>query len=156
MIDKLAAIQDKYYLLEEQLSDPELHTDQQRFRKVNKEYKDLGQIMREYESYLKIHSALETAQEMINDNDPAFQELGRSEAEELNVRLEEQVQKLKLMLIPQDPDDSKDVLFEIRSGTGGDEAAIFAGDLFRMYTRFFDLEGWNYEILEVIPEVIAN
>jgi len=149
MIDKLAAIQDKYYLLEEQLSDPELHTDQQRFRKVNKEYKDLGQIMREYESYLKIHSALETAQEMINDNDPAFQELGRSEAEELNVRLEEQVQKLKLMLIPQDPDDSKDVLFEIRSGTGGDEAAIFAGDLFRMYTRFFDLEGWNYEILEM-------
>lgn len=149
MIDKLAAIQDKYYLLEEQLSDPELHTDQQRFRKVNKEYKDLGQIMREYESYLKIHSALETAQEMINDNDPAFQELGRSEAEELNVRLEEQVQKLKLMLIPQDPDDSKDVLFEIRSGTGGDEAAIFAGDLFRMYTRFFDLVGWNYEILEM-------
>ena len=137
MIDKLAAIRDKYYLLEEQLSDPGLHADQQRFRKVNKEYKDLGQLIREFEAYQKINSALETAREMINDPDPAFQELGRSEAEVLTVQLDEQEQKLRLMLIPQDAEDSKDVLFEIRSGTGGDEAAIFAGDLFRMYTRFF-------------------
>ena len=85
---------------------------------------------------------------MIADPDPEMQEMGQSEIEGLEQEKTRKEDQLRLMLIPKDPEDSKDVLFEIRSGTGGDEASIFAGDLFRMYTRYFDSQGWTYEILE--------
>jgi peptide chain release factor 1 len=149
MLEKLSAIEDKYYLLEEQLSDPALVSDIARMQKINKEYKSLGEIITEFRAYKNILAGIEMAQEMIRDEDPEMQEMGKSELDGLQAQLAEKEDQLKFMLIPQDPEDSKDVLFEIRAGTGGDEAAIFAGDLFRMYTRFFDMSGWTYEILEM-------
>ena len=149
MLEKLSAIEDKYYLLEEQLSDPALVSDISRMQKINKEYKSLGEIITEFRAYKNILAGIEMAQEMIRDDDPEMQEMGKTELDGLQSQLAEKEDQLKFMLIPQDPEDSKDVLFEIRAGTGGDEAAIFAGDLFRMYTRFFDMSGWTYEILEM-------
>ncbi len=148
MLDKLTAIEDKYHLLEEQLSDPAIISDLSRFKKVNKEYKDLKEIIASFKAYKQILSGIETAREMIADPDPEMQEMGQSEIEGLEQEKTRKEDQLRLMLIPKDPEDSKDVLFEIRSGTGGDEASIFAGDLFRMYTRYFDSQGWTYEILE--------
>ncbi|HQW54621.1 MAG TPA: PCRF domain-containing protein, partial [Saprospiraceae bacterium] len=142
MLDKLSAIEDKYYLLEEQLSDPSLHADLSRYKKVNKEYKDLKEIITHFQQYKNIVSGLELAREMANDPDPEMHQMGKSELDELQPKLIQKEEELKILLVPNDPDDSKDVIFEIRSGTGGDEASIFAGDLFRMYTRFFDLQGW--------------
>ena len=149
MLDKLSAIEDKYYLLEEQLSDPSLHADLSRYKKVNKEYKDLKEIITHFQQYKNIVSGLELAREMANDPDPEMHQMGKSELDELQPKLIQKEEELKILLVPNDPDDSKDVIFEIRSGTGGDEASIFAGDLFRMYTRFFDLQGWKYDILEM-------
>lgn len=148
MLEKLTAIEDKYYILEEQLSDPDIISDLSRYKKINKEYKDLQEIIRVLREYRQILSGIETATEMMKDADPEMQEMGKSEIGPLEVSRIELEEKLKMMLIPKDPEDSKDVLFEIRSGTGGDEASIFAGDLFRMYSRYFESQGWTYEILE--------
>lgn len=148
MLDKFTAIEDKFYLLEEQLSDPAVIADLSRFKKINKEYKDLQEIISVFKEYKNILNGIETAREMITDSDPEMQEMGKAEIEGLETAKTQKEEQLRLMLIPKDPEDSKDVLFEIRSGTGGDEASIFAGDLFRMYTRYFDSQGWTYEVLE--------
>jgi len=124
MLDKLTAIEDKYHLLEEQLSDPAIISDLSRFKKVNKEYKDLKEIIASFKVYKQILSGIETAREMIADPDPEMQEMGQSEIEGLEQEKTRKEDQLRLMLIPKDPEDSKDVLFEIRSGTGGDEGGI--------------------------------
>jgi len=148
MLDKLSAIEDKFHVLEEQLSDPAITSDLSKFKKINKEYKDMMEIIRVFRNYKNVVTGIETAREMMADDDPELQEMGKAELSDLEanrIKLEEEI---KMLLIPKDPEDSKDVLFEIRSGTGGDEASIFAGDLYRMYTRFFDLQGWKYEVIE--------
>ncbi len=148
MLDKITAIEDKYHILEEQLADPAIISDLARFKKINKEYKDLTEIISVFKEYKQILSGIEMAKEMMADSDPEMQEMGQNEIEDLEEKRIKKEEELRLMLIPKDPEDSKDVLFEIRSGTGGDEASIFAGDLFRMYTRYFDTQSWSYEILE--------
>ncbi len=148
MLDKLSAIEDKFHVLEEQLSDPGITSDLSRFKKVNKEYKDLTVIMKEFQVYKNVLSSIETAREMMADPDPELQDMGKSEIYDLEDKKDEIEAQLRLLLIPTDPEDSKDVLFEIRSGTGGDEASIFVGDLYRMYTRYFDLQGWKHETIE--------
>jgi peptide chain release factor 1 len=148
MLDKLTAIEDKFHILEEQLSDPEIISDLSRFKKINKEYKDLQEIILSFREYKQILSGIEMAQEMIADPDSEMQEMGKVELDSLLTAKQDKEDQLKVILIPKDPEDSKDVLFEIRSGTGGDEASIFAGDLFRMYIRFFDSQGWKHEVLE--------
>lgn len=149
MIDKLQAIYERYIYLEEQISDPDVIQDMSRYKKVNKEYKDLKPIIEAFKEYETVLSNLQLARQAMQDNDPEMQEIAREELLELEPRKAALEEDLKMMLVPKDPEDSKDVIFEIRSGTGGDEASLFAGDLYRMYTRYFDVKGWKTEVLEV-------
>ena len=149
MLDKLESLRDRYLNLEEQLSDPEIISDIKRFSKINKEYSDLKEIIDVTDEYKLVLSNLDNAKTLLKDSDPEIREMAAMEQESLAEQKETLEERLKLMLVPKDPDDDKDVIFEIRSGTGGDEASIFAGDLFRMYTKYFESKGWKYEILSV-------
>jgi peptide chain release factor 1 len=147
MLNKLTAIYERYVHLEELLSDPTTLSDQARFTKINKEYKDLKPLAEAYHDYTSLVSNIASAREMLSDSDPDMRSMAREELSDLEPQKKELDEKVKYLLIPKDPDDSKDVIFEIRSGTGGDEASIFAGDLYRMYTRYFDTLRWKYDII---------
>lgn len=149
MLDKLEAIHERFHYLEEKLSDPELLADMDKFRKVNKEYKDLQDLVLVYKKYKELLGNISTAKEMLGDRDTDLKEMAEAELEDLLPRKEKMEEEIKIMLIPKDPEDSKDVIFEIRAGTGGDEAAIFAGDLYRMYTKFFEEKGFKTEVISV-------
>lgn len=156
MLDKLEAIQEKYYHLEEKLSDPDVLADMKLFAKINKEYKDLTEIVTAFRAYKDVMTALENAREMSKDADPEMREMAEAEIEQLKPAAEEWEEKINILLIPKDPEDTKDVIFEIRSGTGGDEASIFAGDLFRMYSKYFEGQGWKMEVLDENPGTVGG
>jgi peptide chain release factor 1 len=156
MLDKLEAIQDRYYYLEEKLSDPEVLGDMKQFAKINKEYKDLTEVIDTFKEYKMISSNIESAKEMLKDNDPEMKEMAQLELNALSPRHTELMEHLEYLLIPKDPEDSKDVVFEIRSGTGGDEASIFAGDLYRMYTKYFENQGWKTEVIDENPGSVGG
>ncbi len=145
MLDKLNAIQERYLHLQEQLADPEIFSDQDRFAKINKEYKGLEEIVLARTDYLLLTSNIDTARELLND--PEMKEMAQLELEELLPQKETLEEKIKQLLLPKDPEDERDVIFEIRSGTGGDEASLFAGDLYKMYAKYFDEQGWKTEIV---------
>jgi peptide chain release factor 1 len=148
MIDKLESIQFRYLNLEEQLADPNVIADPERYRKIGKEYADLKPIVAAFNEYRELHGNIETARAMAaREEDPELRQMARQELETLEPRQKELEEKIKLLLIPKDPEDSRDVIFEIRAGTGGDEAAIFVGDLERMYARYFESQGWAVETL---------
>lgn len=147
MLDKLAAIHDRYIYLEEQMSDPEVMSDMSRFKKVSKEYKDLKEIVDVYLTYRSVLSNLATAREMLREDDPEMRQMAQMEIETLEEEQTALEEKIKYLLIPKDPEDTKDVIFEIRAGTGGDEASLFAGDLYRMYTKYFETKGWDTELI---------
>ncbi|MEN0003804.1 MAG: peptide chain release factor 1 [Bacteroidota bacterium] len=149
MVDKLEAIQDRYFYLEEQLADPSVISDMSRYKKVSKEYKDLKPVVEAFNNYKEILGNIETAREMQQEDDPDMREMAQAELEELLPQQEAIEEAIKVLLIPKDPEDTKDVIFEIRSGTGGDEASIFAGDLYKMYTRYFEAQGWKSEVLDI-------
>jgi peptide chain release factor 1 len=146
MIERLRAIKNKYMDLELRLSDPEVVNDIKVFSRLHKEYKDLTELITTVDEYELILANIESSNAMLKEADQEMREMAQQELEELKDKREEIEDKLKWLLIPRDPDDTKDVIMEIRSGTGGDEASIFAGDLFKMYTRFFDTKGWKHEI----------
>ena len=149
MLDKLEVIYNNYRNLEEQLSDPSVSSDLDRFMRINKEYKKMQPVVEVYHQYKDMVGNIETARRMVEDEpDADMREMARMELGDLlpeRTRLEEEI---RLLLIPRDPEDDKDVLLEIRSGTGGDEASIFAGDLLRMYSRYIDGKGWRSEVME--------
>ncbi len=149
LVDKLIAIEERYNYLEEQLSDPSVITDISRYTKVNKEYKDLREIVKTYHAYKHVFDSIEAAKEMLKEEDEEMVEMAKLELEELEAKKLELEENIRVLLIPKDPDDEKDVIFEIRSGTGGDEASIFAGDLYRMYIRYFESQKWKTELLNV-------
>lgn len=149
MIDKLRQVKDRYQYLEERMADPEVATDAKKFAKYNKEYKDLKEIVEAYDSYTEIMEGIESAEEMKKDEDPEMRTMAQEELERLGEKKELLEEDIKVLLIPKDPEDTKDVIFEIRAGTGGDEASIFAGDLYKMYTKYFESQGWKTEVLDV-------
>lgn len=149
MLEKLGEVEAHFKHLEEQMSDPEIHSDMARFSKINKEYKDLKEIMAVFGEYKNVTANLESARQHLTDPDQEMREMAGIEIESLETLEEDLEEQLKYLLIPKDPDDTKDVVFEIRSGTGGDEASIFAGDLYRMYTKYFENQDWKQEILQV-------
>ena len=151
MLDKLEAIKDKFIYIEQQLSDPEVVSDMERYTKLSKEYKELGTVVKAYDDYRQVLGNIETSREMLGDPDPDMKEMAQAELDELLPRQTEMEEAIKLLLIPKDPEDERDILMEIRSGAGGDEAAIFAGDLFRMYSKYFEGQGWKMEIEEENP-----
>jgi len=119
------------------------------FTKVNKEYSSLKEIVSVGDDYARLLGNIETAQEMLKDSDPEMKEMAQMELEELKPRQESMEDQIKVLLIPKDPEDSKDVVFEIRSGAGGDEASIFAGDLYKMYSKYFETKGYKVEVLDI-------
>ena len=149
MLDKIEAIKERFYYLEGQLSDPTIISDISRYKKVNKEYKDLKEIVEAGDEYKELLGNIATSKEMLNENDPEMKELAQAELDELQPQLEAMEERIKNLLIPKDPEDSKDVIFEIRAGTGGDEASIFAGDLYRMYSKYFESQGWKVGVLYI-------
>ncbi|WP_116105431.1 peptide chain release factor 1 [Lewinella sp. IMCC34191] len=148
MIDQLEAIYHRFKDLEVQLSDPEIISDQEKFTRVNKEYGKLKPVADTYLVYKDLTDNLETTAAMRKDPDPEMREMAQLEYEDLRDRKEALDEKVKVMLIPKDPEDERDIIMEIRSGTGGDEAALFAGDLFDMYKRYAETQGWKIEIID--------
>jgi len=149
LLDKLEAIQERYYYLEEQLSDPEVVSDMKKFKKISKEYKSLEEIVDTFNTYKELLGNIETSEEMLAEEDAEMQQMAKMELDELQPQREEIEEKIKVLLIPKDPEDAKDVIFEIRSGTGGDEASIFAGDLYKMYSKYFESKKLSVEVLTI-------
>ncbi len=149
MLDKLKDIENRFLHVEERLADPSVAADQETYVRYSKEYKELKEIVDAYRRYKTVTADLQSARELLHDEDPEMQEMAKAEVATLKRRQEELKETLKQLLIPKDPDDDKDVIFEIRAGTGGDEASIFAGDLYRMYTRYFERQGWRIEVISL-------
>jgi len=149
LLNKYDSIKEKFMYLEEQLSNPEIASDMERFKQVNREYKDLRGILEVFDEYRNVVDNINNAKLMLKDVDPDMREMAKMELDELSGKDGEYEEKLKMMLIPKDPDDDKNIIFEIRAGTGGDEASIFAGDLYKMYTKYFEQQGWKTEVLYV-------
>lgn len=147
LVGKLASIKDRLITLEELLSDPAVISDMGRFKRTNKEYKDLLPIVEAYNRYTRLLDDIHQSKELLKDSDEMVREMAREELNELEPQVEPLEEEIRMMLVPKDPADSKDVIFEIRSGTGGDEASIFAGDLYRMYARYFEQQGWQTEVI---------
>ncbi len=149
MLEQLESIKERFDEVSQQIVQPEAMTDQKRFMKISKEYKDLEKIVVQYQEYKNILSNISGAKDLLNtEKDEDLREMAKEELNELEPKLEAIEEVIKDMLIPKDPNDSLNVLLEIRGGTGGDEAAIFAGDLFRMYQRFCDKMGWKMDIMD--------
>jgi peptide chain release factor 1 len=149
MLEKLEAIKRRWENIEQQLSDPKVLGDIKLFTKLNKEYKELKEIVDASEQYKKVLQNITSAKEiLINEKDDEFRELAKIELEE-NEKLKEELEsKIRFLLVPKDPEDAKNAVIEIRAGTGGDEASIFAGDLCRMYTRYCESKGFKVEIVD--------
>ncbi len=152
MFSKLDLIVDRYEELGRQISDPSVIADQDSWRKLMKEHSDLTPIVEKYGEYKAANKAIEDAKEMLAEKpDKDFEELLRAEIDEAREKLPGIEEELKILLIPKDPNDEKSVIMEIRSGTGGEEAALFAGELFRMYSMYADGRRWKIEILNSNP-----
>jgi len=156
MLDKLQAIAEKYFHLEERLSDPEVVTDIKKYKKVSQEYKSLQGIVEAYTAYKNVLDNLDSSAEMLKEDDPELKEMAKAEIETLKVQKLDWEEKIKVLLIPKDPEDTKDVIVEIRSGAGGDEASIFAGDLYKMYSKYVSGQGWKMETLSVTEGTVGG
>jgi peptide chain release factor 1 len=146
---KLQAIKARYAEVELSLSNPNVIGDMSRFKRMNKEYKDLQSVVEASNEYDQIMSRYRSAKEVINsDEDEDFRLMAKEELEEMEIEKEKLEEEIRILLIPKDPEDSKDAVLEIRAGTGGDEASIFAGDLARMYMKFCENRGWKVTIVD--------
>jgi peptide chain release factor 1 len=147
ILSKLDGLMSRFEEVSTLITDPCVIADQQRFIKLTKEYKDLDEILKVRAEYVRCLDGLEEAKNILtNESDPDMKEIAREEAAECEKRIPELEEQIKLLLIPSDPQDDRNAILEIRGGTGGDEAAIFAGDLFRMYTKYCESKGWRLEV----------
>lgn len=148
LLDKLNSIAERYRQLTDEMSDPAVAGDPARYQQVARAHHAISEVALTYEEYQRVSKELADAREMANDaTDADLRSLAQDEVRELEVRQAELEQKLKLLLLPKDPRDEKNVIVEIRAGAGGEEAALFAADLFRMYTRYSERQGWRVELL---------
>lgn len=149
MFDRLQAVEDRYERLNELLSDPEIVNDPKKLREYSKEQSSIQETVEVYRQYKEIKAQYTDAKAMLEEKlDPEMRELVKEEVGELEEQLEELEARLKILLIPKDPNDDKNVIMEIRGAAGGDEAALFAGDLYRMYSRYAETQGWKIEVIE--------
>ncbi|HNR14411.1 MAG TPA: peptide chain release factor 1 [Thermodesulfobacteriota bacterium] len=151
MFQKLESLETHYESLAKRLSDPEVLGDKEEYRKVSQEYAELSRLVDTFRSYKHLTEELEKNKQLLLDDDPEIHDLAQEEIASLKERLQDIEQELKMMMMPQDPLDKKNIIVEIRAGTGGEEAALFAADLFRMYTRYAEIKGWRTEILSHHP-----
>ncbi|MCQ2138347.1 MAG: peptide chain release factor 1 [Bacteroidales bacterium] len=150
LLDKLEGLKEKYADLARQIADPETMADMKRYVQLNKDYKELEPIIAAGDRYKKMVEDLAGAKDILmNEKDEDLREMAREEATEIEEALPKMEEDIRIMLIPADPQDSRNAIMEIRGGAGGDEAAIFAGDLFRMYSKYFERRGWKCEVTSV-------
>ena len=155
--EKMDKLVDKYQALNKKLSDPEVINDSSKYQKLLKKHAKLKKIVDKYKEYKELKQGIEEAEEMIElEDDPEMQELAEMEIEELQPSKEKLEEQLPIMLLPDDPNDEKNVIVEIRSGAGGDEAALFAADLFRMYSRYSESQGWKVEVMNANPSGVGG
>ena len=148
MVDKLKEIEKRFLDVEGELSKPEVVNDMKKYTSLNKEYKSLGKIVSKYSELKKIVSGIDDAKLVLNkEKDEEFREMAKVELDELSDKKNQIEKEIKVLLIPKDPDDEKSVILEIRAGTGGDEAAIFAGDLLRMYQLYSEKNNWSFNLI---------
>ncbi len=147
LLSKLSGIKEKFEGLSSQISDPEVIADMKKYVALNREYKELEPIVKVGEKYKSLVGNLDSAKEMLmSEKDEEMREMAKEEVAHLEEQIPELEEQIKLLLVPKDPQDSKNAMLEIRAGSGGDEASIFAGDLFRMYSKFAERKGWKVEI----------
>jgi peptide chain release factor 1 len=151
LLSKLDVLTERHEEVSALLGDSETISDQDRFRDLSREYAELEEVVTCFGAYSRVKRDLEEAQLMLEDADPELREMGREELESGNQRLAELEVELQTLLLPRDPQDSHNVFLEIRAGTGGDEAAIFSGNLFRMYSRYAEQKNWKIEVLSERP-----
>lgn len=150
MIDKLEAIKKRFEEVSQLIVQPDAMADMDKYTKLNKEYRDLEKIVKKYDEYRLVVDNIKSAKKVLEtEKDEEFRDMAKEELDELAPQKEELEEELKWMLIPKDPNDSKNVILEIRAGTGGDEAAIFAGDLFKMYQQYASTQGWKFEVMNL-------
>ena len=156
LVDKLQVIEDKFMDLEQRISDPEVIARQDEWRKLTRQHSQLSETVETFRTYKKILAGIDEAMEVIEDKsmDEEFREMAQEELKELKPQKEELEAQLQILLLPKDPNDDKNIIIEIRGGAGGDEAALFAGDLFRMYTKYAESQGWRCEVIDSnVPEL---
>lgn len=149
MFERLEAILERYEKINEMMADPAIVTDIKKLTELSKEQRGLEETVNVYTEYKEIAASIEDLKEMAKDSDPEISEMAEMELEELKPRLPELEERLEILLIPKDPNDEKNVIVEIRGAAGGDEANIFAADLYRMYTKYAEVKGWKIQIMNV-------
>jgi len=150
MLERLRIVKQRFDEVSDLIIQPDIISDQKRYVKLNKEYKELSELVKKGDEYKAILDNINEAKEiMADDSDPEMTEMAQLELDEASGKLPEIEEEIKFLLIPKDPEDSKNVMMEIRAGTGGDEASIFAGDLYRMYTKYCSDKGWKTELVDV-------
>ncbi|MGB0732873.1 MAG: peptide chain release factor 1 [Pontibacterium sp.] len=147
ILAKLEKLADRYEELAALMSDAEVITDQDRFREYSKEYAELEPVVKSFAAFNDAQNDLEEAELMLKDEDPDMREMAKDELSDAKARIEALEAELQILLLPKDPNDSRNVFLEVRAGTGGDEAAIFSGDLYRMYSRYAESQGWKVEVI---------
>ncbi len=156
MFDRLDQIEAKYEELGRQLSDPSLLADQKKFQGVAKQHRDLEPTVEAFRRYRHLKAAIDEARVMAGDSDPEMSAMAAEELAELEPRLPDAEEELKVLLLPKDPNDDKNIIIEVRAGTGGDEASLFAAEIFRMYLRFAEQHRWKVEILSESPSEVGG
>jgi peptide chain release factor 1 len=147
MFDRLDQIEKRYLELGDQLGDPALLSDQKKFQAVAKQHRDLEPTVEAFREYRKVSEGIAEAKAMLSDSDPDVKEMAQAELDELTPKLPVLEEKLKVLLLPKDPNDDKNIVLELRAGTGGDEASLFVAEMFRLYLRFAEQHRWKVEVL---------
>ena len=156
MFDKLSGVEERFVDVEKHLADPAIVQDREAYQKYVREHGELNKIVTAFRRYKQMLSDLEESKELLKDTDPEIKDLARDEINKLNLEKEEIEAELKALLLPKDPNDKKNVIVEIRAGTGGEEAALFAGDLFRMYSRYAETRNWKVEVITHHPTGVGG
>ncbi|UCD79694.1 MAG: peptide chain release factor 1 [Desulfobacterales bacterium] len=156
MFERLAEVEERFVELEKRLSDSQVVQNREAYQKYVREHAELNKIVAAYRKFRQTLQDLEESHELLKDSDPEIKNLARDEIARLNLAKEDIEEEIKLLLLPKDPNDEKNVILEIRAGTGGEEAALFAGDLFRMYSRFAENRNWKVEVMTQHPTGVGG
>ncbi|MDE6539937.1 MAG: peptide chain release factor 1 [Ruminococcus sp.] len=158
MFEKLETMEQKYINISEKLSQPDIVNDNKLYTQLMKDFKNMTPVIEKYREYKNFRNAFQEAQELLNENglDKDFREMAQAQYDESKTAMENITQELKVLLLPKDPDDDKNVIIEIRGGAGGEEASLFANSLYRMYTMYAESKGWKQEILNSNPTELGG
>ncbi len=151
MFDKLESVEGRFHEIESRLADPEIAGKPAEFRRLSQEHAQLGELVAEYRVYKKLKQEIDSNKELVYEKDAEISDMAKDELKRLEPELEACTRKLQILLLPKDPNDHKNVMFEVRAGAGGEEAALFVAELFRLYQRYCERQGWRVDVLSVNP-----